>query len=100
MRKILTVLFALCALCLFAVSASAYALGDVDGNGEVEVTDARYALRAAVGLESYAPDSEAFIAADTDFSGEIDVSDARTILRAPSGRSRLRRCTAQYLWSI
>ena len=85
MKKLLVILSALCALLLFAVSASAYTLGDVDGNGEVEVTDARYALRAAVGLETYAPDSEAFIAADTDFNGELEVADARNILRAAVG---------------
>ena len=59
--------------------------GDVDGNGEIEVTDARYALRAAVGLENYEPGMREFLAADTDENGEIEVSDARNILRAAVG---------------
>ena len=66
-------------------TAAAYKPGDVDGNGEIEVTDARYALRAAVGLENYEPGSAQFLAADTDGNGEIEVSDARNILRAAVG---------------
>ncbi len=59
--------------------------GDVDGKDGIEVEDARLALRAAVGLEIYAPASRAFLAADTDGNGEIEVSDARNILRAAVG---------------
>ncbi len=59
--------------------------GDVDGNGEVEVTDARLALQAAVGLQKYAPGSREFLAADTDGNQEIEVTDARNILRAAVG---------------
>ena len=57
----------------------------MDGNGEIEVTDARYALRAAVGLENSTPASREFLAADTDANGEIEVGDARNILRAAVG---------------
>ena len=58
-----------------------YALGDVDGDGEVSSGDARLALRASVQLEKYAPGSAQFLAADADKNGEIESSDARTILR-------------------
>ena len=58
-----------------------YALGDVDGDGEVTSGDARLALRASVQLEKYEPGSAAFLAADADKNGEIESSDARTILR-------------------
>ncbi len=59
--------------------------GDVDGNGEIEVEDARLALRASVGLNNYEPASREFKAADTDADDEIEVSDARNILRAAVG---------------
>ncbi len=59
--------------------------GDVDGNGEVSVTDARLALRQAVGLEEFAPDSGAYISADVDRNADVDVTDARTILRKAVG---------------
>ena len=54
-------------------------LGDVDGNGEINVSDARLALRAAVKLDTLTGAS--FASADVDFSGDISVSDARLILR-------------------
>lgn len=55
--------------------------GDVDDDGEVTAADARLALRAAVGLEDYAPQSFPFARADYDRDGEITASDARMILR-------------------
>ena len=54
--------------------------GDVDGNGEINVSDARLALRAAVKLDTLT--GAFFTSADVDFSGDISVSDARLILRA------------------
>ena len=59
--------------------------GDVDGNGTVEAADARLALRASVGLESFDGDPERFRAADADGDGVIMASDARLILRAGVG---------------
>lgn len=59
--------------------------GDVDGNRKIEAADARLALRAAVGLEDYAPGSAAFVAADADKNGKIEAGDARLILRAAVG---------------
>ena len=63
--------------------------GDVDGDGEITVRDARLALRQAVGLEGFAPDGGAFISADVNQDADVDVTDARQILRAAVGLTRL-----------
>ena len=65
--------------------------GDVDDDGKVTAADARLALRAAVGLEAYAPGSRAFLAADVDFDGLLTAGDARAILRAAVGLETLKR---------
>ena len=57
--------------------------GDVDGDGDVDVSDARTALRAAVGLEKLTPGAEK--RADTDGDGKVTVNDARDILRTATG---------------
>ena len=71
---------------LFSMSdtneVSGVKLGDVDGNGEINSADARYALRRAVDLESYPAGSREFIACDVDKSGVVNAADARRILRA------------------
>ena len=67
------------------VCGAARSRGDVDGNGVLTSADARLALRACVGLETYAPGSQAFAAADVDGDGVITSSDARRILRAAVG---------------
>ena len=48
--------------------------------GDISVSDARLALRAAVKLDTLT--GADFTSADVDFSGDISVSDARLILRA------------------
>ena len=58
-------------------------IGDVDGDGKVTASDARLALRAAVGLETF--DAETTDVADADRDGKITASDARLILRAAVG---------------
>ena len=63
--------------------------GDVDGDGEVTAADARLALRAAVGLESYATGSREALACDVDRDGQITSADARLILRAAVGLETL-----------
>ena len=60
-------------------SVSLALLGDINCDGEVGVSDARLALRKAVGLDDL--DQCRFHAADTNFDNEISVADARTILR-------------------
>lgn len=66
---------------------AAYKLGDVDSNGAVDATDARLALRAAVGLDKL--DAAQTKAADVDKNGTVDSTDARLILRAAVGLEKL-----------
>ena len=75
------VLAAVCAV-VFTLCAGAATLGDINGDGQRDPSDARLALRASVRLENYAPGSPEFVAADANGNGEIEPSDARTILRA------------------
>ena len=66
---------------------AAYKLGDVDSNDKVDATDARLALRAAVGLDQLS-DSQAK-AADVDKNAKVDATDARLILRVAVGLDKL-----------
>ncbi len=66
-----------------AVGVNFVQKGDVDGDGDVDVSDARAALRAAVGLEKLTSDAEK--RADIDGDGKVTVSDAREILRKSTG---------------
>ena len=63
----------------FVISASAYSLGDVNGDGNIRAGDARKALRFAADLDT--PTSEEFAAADINHDGLVRAGDARTILR-------------------
>lgn len=63
-------------------------LGDVDNNGSIDSSDARLALRAAVGLEPDLTETQ-LVVADADKDGEITSSDARLILRASVGLETL-----------
>ena len=66
---------------------AAYKLGDVDSSDKVDATDARLALRAAVGLDKLS-DAQTK-AADVDKSGVVDATDARIILRVAVGLDTL-----------
>ncbi|MBQ7688386.1 MAG: hypothetical protein IJT27_04120, partial [Clostridia bacterium] len=73
-------------------AAPAFVRGDVDGDGSVTASDARYALRAAVGLNDTAegldfsdPNNRCYLAADVDGIAGISAGDARLILRAAVG---------------
>ena len=57
--------------------------GDLDGDGSVTASDARLALRAAVGLDELADDL--FLVADMDEDGNVTAADARIILRVAVG---------------
>ncbi len=69
------------------IAVMAAELGDVDGNGKIDATDARTALRAAVGLDKLK--AEQVSLADVDFDGDVDATDARLILRAAVGLEKL-----------
>lgn len=69
-------------------------LGDIDGNGEVSVSDARNVLRAAVQLDTLS--GAKLIAADVDFSKDISVGDARNVLRAAVGLDKSDSWIASY----
>ncbi len=58
-------------------------LGDVSGDGLVNASDARLALRAAAELDTL--DTSSFYAADVDFDDNITAADARKILRYSAG---------------
>ena len=87
MKKILSLSLALLLLGTLTLSAFAadWLPGDPTGDGKVTAEDARFALRAAVGLETPAPDSAAYLASDATGDGKITAEDARLILRAAVG---------------
>ncbi len=65
-------------------------IGDVDGDGVISsVTDARAALRFAVGLDT--PQAVALSAADVDRDGNVTTADARLLLRAAVGLESVSR---------
>ncbi|MCR5041880.1 MAG: DNA/RNA non-specific endonuclease [Clostridia bacterium] len=85
MKKTTAFLLALL-LVVFSVPdafGSALVCCDCDCDGAVEASDARSALRLAIGLDTLTP--ELLAAADADFSGDITADDARTILRISIG---------------
>ncbi|MBO4878893.1 MAG: dockerin type I repeat-containing protein, partial [Clostridia bacterium] len=57
--------------------------GDIDGNGEVNVTDAILALRASMGVIEL--DEVQQLAADVSGNGSVGVEDALLILRFAMG---------------
>lgn len=61
-----------------------YHLGDVDGNGKVNTTDARMTLQAAVGKITLTEAQTQ--AADVDKSGKVTATDARKILQYAVGK--------------
>ena len=88
-KQCVAVCLALALLGAFAVfgaaDARAYRFGDVDANGNLSPADARWILRASVGLEDYSVDSDVFRAADSDRDGKLTAADARWTLRASVG---------------
>ncbi len=61
----------------------AYTLGDVNGNGTVEVGDAILALRSAMNITEL--DETQQLAADVNENGSVEVTDAISILRFAMG---------------
>lgn len=62
-------------------------LGDPDGDGQITAADARYVLRAAVGIEQ--PDYERLRRVDFFNNGKISSDNARTTLRIAVGLDNL-----------
>lgn len=78
-KKIFTILFAILLFTVLSITVFAYNKGDVDGNGKIDASDARLALRYSAQLEVLT--DEQIAAADVDGSGKVTASDARKILR-------------------
>lgn len=85
---------------LVYAAGSSFVLGDVDKDGKVTAADARLALRAAVGLETYKKGSDEFKRADYDESGDLTAADARCILRVAVGLNPNDTTGPDYSWSI
>lgn len=66
-----------------------YPAGDANLDGKLDVEDARYVLRIAVGYDSVNAGTFEFLAADIDGNGKITVDDSRVILRAAIGLERI-----------
>ena len=78
-KKMMFLLTAVLLMIVFSVTAFAYDLGDVNGDGNVNALDARLALRYSAKLAEL--DEEQLKAADVDRSGVVNAIDARSILR-------------------
>ena len=72
-------------LCCANASCAALFTGDPDGSGAAEPEDARFVLRASVGLEKLTGEQTA--RADLDYDGRITPADARLVLRMSVGLS-------------
>lgn len=66
-------------------------MGDIDGDNVVSAADARFVLRASVGLDELSEDQ--MIYANMDYDSSISSSDARLILRTSVGLERAERHT-------
>lgn len=82
-KKIFTIMFAILLLTVLSITAFAYNIGDVNGDGGIKAADARLALRYSAKLEEFTDEQVA--AADVDASGQVTASDARKILRVAAG---------------
>lgn len=77
------------ATCAAVVSAPVndFVLGDANGDGVVDLKDATFALRVALGIETM----EDVRPADVDFNGKVELSDCVTILKAALGIVKLEK---------
>ena len=66
-----------------ASATAALRLGDVNGDGSVDVTDARFALQTAADLRTL--EGNALYAADFDCDDEVSLKEVRIILRGAAG---------------
>lgn len=71
---------------LICIDTSFIIKGDIDGNGKINASDARLALRSAAGLAALTAEEK--YAADFDNDGKVTAADARHILRYAAGLER------------
>ena len=86
LKKVLCSILAISMICSFALvgtNAKTIVRGDVNGDGNVQTSDARLALRGAAGIDIL--EGDAIIAADVNEDGNVQTSDARVILRVAAG---------------
>ena len=74
-KRILSILLLLLLSVGFCLPAGARVLGDANGDGAVTATDARLALRAAIGLQRLT--GEQFLLADINSDDVVATRDAR-----------------------
>ena len=89
---LLAIVMLMSSLTVFAGAASNLK-GDIDNNGKIEAADARFILRASVGLEKIPSDKLAF--ADMDKDNKITAADARLALRTSVGLEKQEYITNQ-----
>ena len=78
-----------------AITVEDYVLGDVNGNGQVDIGDAVSIVNFLVGKES-----QVFVqkAADTNRNGQIDIGDAVTIVNFLVGKTARLSHQHDYMW--
>ncbi len=64
-------------------STDNYLMGDIDGDGEIEVDDSRLALQQAVGAITLS--ASQFALADVNGDGSVEVEDAQEIMQYAVG---------------
>ncbi len=75
--------------CVAALHTPDYTPGDADSDGDLTPADARFALRASLGLEDLTVGTAGFLACDVNSSGGIEPADARMIMLASLGLAEL-----------
>ncbi len=80
MKRFISVLLAVCLLCVCALSANALNVaGDIDGNYTISIKDASYIQKMVAGL--YTPTADELEAADMNGDGSVDLLDVLVVLR-------------------
>lgn len=83
MKKCLCAILCICFIFVLCPMSSAALKGDVDNDGKITASDARYILRLSVKLEKAG--YEMSLLADADYNGSITAADSRKVLRLSVG---------------
>lgn len=67
--------------------AAALTFGDVNGDEKINLLDAKYLLRLAVGIQT--PTADEIVAGDMDFNKKLDLNDAKILLKVSVGIQEL-----------